>query len=170
MLASLRRLLLFLITGAMAVPAAAAVSVSFTNPERYTDAGTYYGQSETTQRELEQHLKQLGERYLAPGQTLTVEVLDIDLAGRYEPWGRDFYEVRILRGRADFPLMKLRYVLQAEGRVLASGEESIADLGYMFHSTRYSSSNSLHYEKRMLRDWFKARFVEHRPAQGPRRD
>ena len=168
MLARLRRLLLFLIAGAMAVPAAATVSVSFTNPERYTDAGKYYdGQSETTQRELERYLKQLGKRYLAPGQTLTVEVSDIDLAGRYEPRGPDLYEVRILRDGVDFPLVKLSYVLEAEGRILLSGEETIADRDYRFHSSTPSSSTSLSYEKRMLRDWFRVRFTERRPLPGP---
>jgi hypothetical protein len=167
MLARLRRLLFFLIAGAMAVPAAAAVTVSFTHPERYTDAPKYYAQWETIQRDLERHFEQLGKRYLAPGRTLAVEVLDIDLAGRYEPARRDGYEIRILHDGADFPRMKVRYVLRAEGRVLASGEETVEDRDYRFHSSPLSSSAPLSYEKRMLSDWFRARFVERRPVQGP---
>ena len=167
----LHRLLLFLITGVIAVPCAALVNVSFTNPERYTDAASsYLGRSEPTQREIEEHLKALGERYLAPGNTLTLEVLDIDLAGRYEPFAGDGNPLRIVRDRADFPSMKVRYVLQAEGRILASGEESIADKSYLFYGSRFSSNIPLSYEKRMLSDWFKARFVERPPTQRPRLD
>ena len=165
--ALLHRLLLFLVTGVMALPCAALVNVSFTHPERYTDAASsYLGRSEPTQREIEQHLIALGKRYLAPGQTLMLEVLDIDLAGRYESFVGDGHQLRILRDRADFPVMKLRYVLQAEGRVLASGEERIADRSYLFNSLP-SSNTSLRYEKRMLSDWFRARFGDPRATRGP---
>ena len=162
MVATFRFFLLFVIAGS----AVAEVRVSFPHPERYTDAGKYYDESETTRRTLERHLEALGKRYLPPGRTLAVEVLDIDLAGRYEPRGPELREVRIVRDGGDHPLLKLRYVLQAEGRTLASGEESIADTNYRFHGTTFSSSAPLSHEKRMLHDWFRTRFVEQSLAQG----
>lgn len=166
MLAKLLLLPFFVVAAAVASPAAAAVAVAFTNPDRYSDVGRHYGQSEFVQREIEGFLKQLGKRYLTPGQTLTVEVLDIDLAGRYEPRGPNLYELRIVRDGADFPLLKLRYVLKAEDRILASGEDIVSDRDYRFHSSPPSSNEPLSYERRMLREWFKARFAERRDA-GP---
>jgi len=166
MLARLLLLPFFLVAGAFAVPAAAAVAVAFTNPDRYTDVGKHYAQAEVAQREIEGFLKQLGKHYLAPGQTLVVEVLDIDLAGRYEPRGPNLRELRIVRDQADFPLLKLRYVLKAEDRILAAGEDIVTDRVYRFHSSAPSSNEPMSYEKRMLREWFIARFTERRNA-GP---
>ena len=59
----------------------------------------------------------LGRR-LPDGQTLTIAVLDLDLAGSLRPTPTG--ELRVLRGGADWPSMSLRYTLQADGRTLAS--------------------------------------------------
>jgi len=97
-------------------------------------------------------------------------VLDVDLAGR-----RDFLrgrppEVRVLRGRADWPSMTVRYVLEANGQVLARGEEIIADRDYLDRANRYPLSESYRYEKRMLDQWFKERFVERRAGNSITRE
>ena len=80
---------------------AEAVNVSFIHPENYTDASLQggYGLSaeQATLKELGHFLESLGPRYLKSGQVLTLEVLNIDLAGRIEWWGRNFYDTRILR-------------------------------------------------------------------------
>ncbi len=68
----------------------AGIKVSFIEPERYTDAGLHseYGAKSrsATLTGIQQHLERLGERYLKPGQDLTIEVIDIDLAGPFELW------------------------------------------------------------------------------------
>ena len=68
----------------------ARIKVSFVEPERFTDAGLHseYGAKSrsATLTGIQQHLERLGERYLQPGQDLTIEVIDIDLAGRFELW------------------------------------------------------------------------------------
>jgi hypothetical protein len=80
---------------------AETVNVSFIHPENYTDASLQggYGLSaeEATLKELGHFLETLGPRYLKSGQVLTLEVLNIDLAGRIEWWRRNFYDTRILR-------------------------------------------------------------------------
>ena len=51
--------------------------------------------------------------------------------------------------------------------MVQSGEETLTDLNYTRHTSDYSqSSDTLRYEKRLLADWFKARFVEHKAAAG----
>lgn len=136
--------------------AAGTVSVSFVEPENFTDAGHWSPDRERHLRELEQFLQRLGQR-LPDGQTLAIEVLDVDLAG--EVWPRSAREVRILRGGIDWPAITLRYALREGGKAVASGEERITDMGYLVGQRPRSTLGELPYEKRMLEDWFKQRFV-----------
>lgn len=114
-------------------------------------------------QEIEAHLKQLGQRYLPSNQSLKIEVLDVDLAGHLRMSSRLGREVRILRGNADWPSIKLNYVLEADGRVVQERQEDIADMGYLQHTPKRYSNQSLAYEKQMLDDWFRQRFAVHKP-------
>ncbi|MEY4879530.1 MAG: hypothetical protein RJB62_999 [Pseudomonadota bacterium] len=113
--------------------ASAEVHVVLLAPETYRDAGLYrpLGESarEPTLRAVREHMIELGERYLPPQQTLTVEVLDIDLAGEFE-WWHTQYDVRFLRNVTS-PRMQARYVLEENGRVIDQAEEWISDSGYL---------------------------------------
>lgn len=109
------------------------------------------------QRDIDQHLKQLAERHLAPGRSLEIEVLDVDLAGRFEPFRfRSGADVRIVRN-VTWPRMRMRYALTDGGQVTSSSEELVADLNYLMSINRYSSGDRLRYEKAMLDDWFERR-------------
>jgi hypothetical protein len=136
--------------------AAGTVEVRFVEPENFTDAGHWQPDRDQNLRELEQFLQRLGTR-LPDGQQLEVEVLDVDLAG--EVWPRSAREVRILRGSIDWPAIRLRYTLREGGRVTASGEERITDMSYLVGQRPRSTLGELPYEKRMLENWFKQRFV-----------
>ncbi len=134
-----------------AAHAAGSVQVSWTNSDSYADIGRNVVDRERTMEILGAHLKSLGRR-LPDGQTLQLEVLDVDLAGALE-WaaGRD---LRVVRGFVDWPRMTLRYTLLAEGRTLASGTAQLDDMAYLSRQR----SSELGYEKRMLDDWFRATF------------
>ena len=163
MRANLYPLLLLLSVCLWTSPAGATVTVSFTNPESYTDIGRYRDEPNTEMKEIEAHLKKLGERYLPPNQSLKIEVLDVDLAGDLRPSRRSGGDVRIVRGKADWPKIKLHYVLEADGRVLVDQQENVADMDYLQHSNRHYSSQSLAYEKQMLDHWFRQRFAAQKP-------
>jgi hypothetical protein len=139
------------------------VVVTFVEPDRYTDSGNYSWDRDTNLRELEQYLQKLGDKYLAPDQTLRIEVLDVDLAGWPRFAGRAPNEIRVLSGRADFPLIRLRYALESPGSRSEMREETIDDPSYLDHGLRQRSSESLYYEKRMLEDWFRKRFAAAAP-------
>lgn len=132
--------------------AAGTVQVDWLQPDRYADAGRSVVDRERTMQELSRHLVALGAR-LPDGQTLRLDVLDLDLAGEIEWNARG--ELRILRGRADWPHMTLRYTLTSGGQTLKSGEASLADMHYFF-SPRDAA---LAYEKRMLDRWFRDTFA-----------
>ena len=151
----------------MAVGASASagtVQVDFIAPTDFADAGATLADAEANRNTLMHYLQSLGERYLAPGETLKVDVLDIDLAGTVRPSRRAHGDLRITRGSADYPRIKLRYSLISGDKVVRSGEETVRDLNYLGHTTNYANGEPLRFEKRMLADWFKARFVEHKSA------
>ena len=153
---------------ALAAGAAGAgtVNVSFVNAPSFEDAGTTSWEEQANLKALAAHLQGLGQRLLPANQALKVEVLDVDLAGLVRP-GRDGSSVRVLRGGADWPRIKLRYVLEADGKTLSQGEEWVSDMNYARSvPSAYRDSQSLFYEKRMLDAWFKARFAEVKTAAG----
>lgn len=74
------------------------------------------------QRDIERHFQRLAERGLPAGDTPAIEVLDIDLAGWFEPFTfRTAAEVRIMRD-VTWPRIKLRCALTRGDQLLASGE------------------------------------------------
>ena len=146
--------------------ALAEVKVNFIDPERYTDANLRqrYGRSanEPAMREIETYLWRLGEAYLQPGDKLTIDVLDVDLAGRFEPWQFNYRDVRFMR-QFTWPSIKVRYRLERGSAVSQVVEETVADRGYLTFLTTRDYSNIMPYEKVMLERWFWFRFVQRRP-------
>ena len=142
---------------------AATVSVTFVQPEKFTDAG--YSRGRATQRELaelqkdlQQHLQLLADRKLAASDTLQVEVLDIDLAGDFQSNRLTrFSDVRVVRDITS-PRITLRYTVKLGDRVVTGPEEQLSDMNFLWGHNRYSSGDRLRYEKPMLDKWFEARF------------
>lgn len=148
-----------LAVGLWAATARAAVDVVFVLPEHYLDAGLFdrlrRADRDITLDRLRRHLEALGARDLTPTQTLTIEVLDIDLAGELRWWGAG--EVRVLRS-INWPRIKLRYTLMRDDEVVLSGEELVSDRAYLMRPSLRRSRDPLRYEKAMLDDWFRRRF------------
>ena len=138
-----------------ALPAAAAVTVSFPS-ESYTDIGPPGAEVEEVKNELARHLHVLDARYLAPGDSLWIEVLDVDLAGRLHHTGRG--EIRVASGQADWPRIKVRYRLERNGKTSA-GEDTVSDPSYLWFPSRARPHQSMPHEKRMLETWFKEKFA-----------
>src|SRR6187401_229209 len=90
---------------AAALPATAAVTVSFPSPT-YSDIGRPGFEADSIKNDLARHIEALGAKYLAPSEDLWLEVVDVDLAGE-RTHGR--YDLRVARGNSDFPRMTLRY-------------------------------------------------------------
>jgi Protein of unknown function (DUF3016) len=148
-----------LTVAAAAASAAGTVNVTFVDPDNFYDAGNSKHDVPDNLKVLEQHLQQLGQRYLPDGQVLDISVLDVDLAGYMKPLARSAREVRVARGAADWPSFKLRYTLQANGQPIKNGDEVVADMNYGRHGQSYSSRDPLRYEKQMLEGWFRSRFT-----------
>jgi hypothetical protein len=138
--------------------ASAAVTVAFSHPEHYGDMPFAPSDREQILKDLSEHFARLGQR-LPPGQDLRVEVLDLNLAGRIHPNFRGQQDVRILRGGADWPHMKVRYTLESDGKVIDSGVDDLSDMAYLDRVMRFSEGDRLRYEKQMIDDWFTKKFA-----------
>lgn len=137
--------------------AAGQVVVSYLEPEQFTDTGRSAWDRERTLKQLSAHFEALGAQ-LPDGQTLRVEVTDVDLAGEIRPWG--WQDLRVMRGAADWPTLRLRYTLQQGERTLKSGEERLSDLNYLQSSwqARDRPATEMAYERRLVRRWFESTF------------
>ena len=140
-----------------AASAAGTVQVNFVQPEKFSDVRDSYLNAERHLELIKQLIENAAAPYLADGQTLKVDVLDVDLAGEVRPGSRPF-DVRVLKGRADWPRIDLRYALEAGGQTLRSATAHVQDMAYLQHISTYGNSEPLPYERRMLEDWFKTEF------------
>jgi hypothetical protein len=147
--------------------AAGQVQVKWIEPEKFADVGRGSFDRERTLQTLADHLQALGKR-LPDGQTLNIEVTDVELAGELEPFTRFHHEVRVLRGRADWPRISLRYTLSQGERTLARGEADLSDPNYLYRSPRLGQGNTLAYEKRLLDDWVASLGASAGPGAGPK--
>lgn len=141
---------------ATAAAAAGQVEVRFNEPARFSDAGQGELETGRTVDVLTRHLQGYANR-LRDGQTLRVEVLDVDLAGSMVTGSRR--NTRVLLGLADAPSIQLRYALIAGDRTLKQGEERLTDLDYLRPSLVRQVSGDFGHELRLLDDWFEERFA-----------
>ncbi|MBC5765234.1 DUF3016 domain-containing protein [Ramlibacter albus] len=120
----------------------------------HNDAGRTTWDAQSNLDVLGRYLKRLGTEFLRPDQVLKIEILDVDLAGTDIGGGRP----RVITGGADWPKIRLRYTLETPGQPVRSGEELVQDMNYTRGLTGVRN-DPLHYEKRMLRAWFRERFA-----------
>jgi len=137
----------------LSLPAAAGVTVTF--PEAGpTDAGQTRLETQRATSDIARHLEALGARHLKPGQNLRIEVLDLNLGGRVKP--QPGSDARVARA-GEWPQIRVRYELEIPGEPVRKGEEVISDREYLRGPN--NDWSALGREKRMLEEWFRARFV-----------
>ncbi|MEJ7805551.1 MAG: DUF3016 domain-containing protein [Telluria sp.] len=133
---------------------AGQATVRFANPEQFTDMPREAFDRERVLADLSEHFGALAAK-LPAGQHMTVDVLDLDMAGRSWPALVAGRELRVLEGGADWPHIKFRYTISQDGKVLRSGQETVQNMDYLSRLNRYSTGDALRYEKQMLDTWFK---------------
>lgn len=144
--------------------ASAEVTVNYVNMEKFADLPSGDWEREDILKKLADYIKKLGED-LPAGTDLTVNIYNVDLAGREYPGQRASGDMRVLEGKSDWPLIELQYALSSKGQVFDSGTASISDVGYMNRKVKMSMEmDNLRYEKRMLQDWFKKTILTKKPG------
>ena len=155
----MKRLALTAVAALLAVSAHAAgtVQVNFVKPENFADVRDRTHSREQNLKTLEQVITSAAQPYVADGQTLKIDVLDVDLAGEVRPGARA-WDVRVLRGRADWPRITLRWSVEGAGAAPRSGEAVVQDMAYLQRIPPSTIDSALVHERRMLEEWFKDQF------------
>ena len=147
---------------AAATQAESSVSVTYVNPEHFTE-NHMYGRQDRFNRidylaQLKAYLIKQGQSVLKPGQSLHVDITDIQLAGAYEPWhGPRWDYVRVMRDIYP-PRIDLDFKLvDRDGNVLREGKRALRDIGYLYSSASLATSEGapLYYDKALLRRWLR---------------
>lgn len=140
-----------------AAQAAGSVAVSFIEPARYSDVRDAQGRSDANLGAVRAVLEASAAPHVGNGQTLRIEVLDVDLAGEVRRGG-SVQSLRVLRGSADWPRIELRYVLETPGQAPTAGRATVQDMTYLQRPSALRSVAELPNERRMLDDWFREVF------------
>lgn len=143
---------------ASAAQAAGTVAVSFVEPAAFRDVRDARQRTDDNLAALRRHIEAAAASHVADGQTLRVEVTDVDLAGEIR-FGALSAPVRVLRGGADWPRIELRYVLEAPGQAPRTGRAVLQDLSYLQRGTGLRPGVDLAYERRLLDEWFGTEFA-----------
>ena len=148
----IRRAGIAVLLAAAGLANAGTTKVTYVDTEKMTDVPRFATDRDSMEIHFREHLQRLAEQ-LPAGQQLNVEFLDIDLAGDQFP-RVPVQDIRVLKGRADWPHMHFRYTLEQDGKVIKSGEPKLADPNYLMSMNRYDNEMYSH-EKQMLEDWFR---------------
>ena len=148
------------LAAAAVTPAESSVSVTFVKPEQFTE-NRMYGRQDRFNRidylaQLKAYLIKQGRAVLKPGQSLHVDITDIQLAGAYEPWhGVQWSYVRIMRDIYS-PRIDLNFrLVDQDGHVLREGKRVLRDMGYLYGGAGLPATEGapLYYDKALLRRW-----------------
>lgn len=146
----------------LAVPLGAragSVGVTYVAPEQFRDREFRQAQSRASAlAEFDRWFAEMGARYLPAGQSLRVEVLDIDLAGDFEPWRSDWQDVRFLRDTTP-PRIHLRWQLEQGGTLLRRGDARLSDMNYLWDPRGRGDSRRFVHDKLLIQDWFRKTFA-----------
>jgi DUF3016 family protein len=158
--------LLLLVAGcATAAPvdeSASRVSVTFVEPEKFTDARR--AEMEPTSKgvlgELQNFIVTTGARYVPENMKLNIRVTNVDLAGDFELFrGPQADQVRITKGLYPPHIVLEFEVVDSAAKVVKSGKRDLTDIDYQLRSV-YPREDFLRYEKNILRDWLRAEFAD----------
>jgi len=146
--------------GSAAATEAANITVTFNDPEKFTDARSSY--SGNTDRgyldSLTQHLKRMAKQYVKADEKLEVTFSDVDLAGDFRPGSVQMTDVRLIK-EIYRPRMTLTFKLVgADGKVIKEGARTLIDSYFMNNVNLINRDDPLYYDKEMLTTWVRDEF------------
>lgn len=146
-----------------ALPESGPVSVAWADPETFGElkySGNRWASSQGNWlRELAEHMREEAEEQLPSGHHLDLTIVDLQRAGRYEPWQRmAMQDVRIVRDIYP-PRMTVQFRhTDAEGNLIAEGERKLSDPAFLTGMSPINDTDTLRYEKRMVDSWLRREF------------
>ncbi|QJR15159.1 DUF3016 domain-containing protein [Usitatibacter palustris] len=160
------RYLVLALFGVLATAAFAAppvVTVTYVDPDKFTDVKYDYipnaKEREHILGELKKYIEERAAKRLPDGSKLDVTVTDVDMAGGFDmPAGASgLWRTRLVKDIYP-PRMNLAFKLTGDdGKTVSEGERKLVDLGFLMGN--YSmSSDMLRFEKKMLDAWISKEF------------
>jgi len=146
--------------------ARADIVTHFVEPDRYTDARDRFGSGLSLRvvlGEIRRIIEGEGRRVLRPGETLTIDVVDVDLAGYERPGANVPSGIRVVSDISP-PRIRIRYVLTIGGRRVLAGDEILTDQNFLIRSAG-RSAGTFAYERDLIRTWMRDRIAERRPTR-----
>ena len=149
--------LLILLVSLSPLSAFSTVNVEWVEPEKYRDPWAISVESaksrEMTLNSLETYIKRAAGRHVDEGETLTLRVTELDLAGRFDySRGPELADVRIVRS-ADFARIAFDYTLtNAEGEVLKEGSERLTHM-LLVPLSLPNRNEQAPYVRALIHDW-----------------
>lgn len=153
----MKKILTLLAVTLLPISAFSAVNVEWVNPEKFRDPYATSMESaksrEITMASLEDYIQRIAGRHVAEGQTLTLKVNELDLAGRFDPSnGPNMDNVRVVRS-SDFARIQFDYTLtDANGQVLKEGSEKLVHM-LLVPLTLPNRNEHAPYVRDLLQDW-----------------
>lgn len=139
----------------------ARVSVTYVDPEKFSEAREYGQQDRYNDadylKSLKSYLIKRATKMLPPGDRLEVSITDIKLAGGFEPWhGPNFRHVRFMKDVYP-PRIDLTFkLIGSDGKVLQEGSRKLRNLGYLQSGlARPGDTDPLRYDKGLLDNWLR---------------
>lgn len=136
------------------------VDISWSNADKYRDLRSVVEKKTAFQhrffKAIHGHLNELSTN-LPHGYKLSVDVTQVDLAGRIELVNGQ--QVRVVKD-IHYPNMSLSYKLSdAKGEVVQANKAQIRGKSFLMHRKSSDSYESFPYEKRMLTRWYQKEFA-----------
>lgn len=138
----------------------AKVEINYDEPQTFSDVEANGMYSEAVFKRFastfEETVKSLADDFLPKNAKLKMTVLDIDLAGEYEP---SYYSgtenVRVIEGIYP-PRLKFEYQVMHGDKVLAEGVAQTTDVTFMWNATNavYEPMEFV-YEKNLIEEWMR---------------
>lgn len=153
-----------------ALPEQGPVSVSWADPMTFSEirgsGNRYMAAQGDWLQDLARYMRRQAGKQLPDGDSLELTIVDIQRAGRYEPWrGPRLQDARIVRDIYP-PRMTVHFrQLDANGAVVAEGERKITDPAFLLHSSPIDQTDTLRYEKRMVDSWLRREFRDDTAAR-----
>lgn len=150
----------FLLLPLVAIAGKSEVVWSHYEKYRDIDSGRESRQSfrERTFEEFDRHFAKLSQK-LPQGQTLKINVTDVDLAG--ETRKGSINQFRVVK-EIYYPRINFSYeIVNIDSSIITSGEVALKDMNFMRGSSAKYRNKTLGYEKRMLDIWFADTFKKY---------
>lgn len=135
------------------------VVVNYENPENFTDMTRQdlsEGADEGYLRELRRHIERVAASRVPAGQTLTLTIRDVDMAGDFEPQhGPDYNDIRIVKTIYP-PRIDVAYRLtDSAGNVIEEGDRRLRDTAFTWRAAPVDRDDPLRHEKALIDDFLR---------------